>query len=223
MGYLREKFGQTEESAFAWSRHWIETGFDAYEASIATDRKTGAFSHGDQPTLADLCLVPQVFNAQRFKVDMATLPDHPAHLCHLHEASGLRRRPARQAAGRRTVRKGFVAAARRRSCSPGAVVAAVPIVQDHAAAGIKSGDRARRHRPRSASVEVGPVRPPHHAARSQDPRRRRRTRRQALGGVGPCLAARRTAARAHAAGGLPLGRPAAGRSGRAAGRASRRS
>ena len=36
MGYLREKFGQTEESAFAWSRHWIETGFEAYEA---TDRQ----------------------------------------------------------------------------------------------------------------------------------------------------------------------------------------
>lgn len=74
MGYLREKFGQTEESAFAWSRHWIETGFDAYEATIAKDPKTGAFSHGDTPTFADLCLAPQVFNAARFKVDMARYP-----------------------------------------------------------------------------------------------------------------------------------------------------
>lgn len=74
MGYLREKFGQTEESAFAWSRHWIETGFDAYEATIAKDPKTGAFSHGDAPSLADLCLVPQVFNAARFKVDMKKYP-----------------------------------------------------------------------------------------------------------------------------------------------------
>ena len=74
MGYLREKFGQTEESAFAWSRHWIETGFEAYEATIAKDRKTGTFSHGDTPTFADLCLVPQVFNAARFKVDMARYP-----------------------------------------------------------------------------------------------------------------------------------------------------
>ena len=74
MGYLREKFGQTEESAFAWSRHWIETGFDAYEATIAKDPKTGVFSHGDSPTLADLCLVPQVFNAARFKVDMKKYP-----------------------------------------------------------------------------------------------------------------------------------------------------
>ena len=74
MGYLREKFGQTEESAFAWSRHWIETGFEAYEATIAKDRKTGAFSHGDTPTFADLCLAPQVFNAARFKVDMTRYP-----------------------------------------------------------------------------------------------------------------------------------------------------
>ena len=74
MSYLREKFGQTEESAFTWSRHWIETGFDAYEATIATDPKTGAFSHGDAPTMADLCLIPQVFNAARFKVDMKKYP-----------------------------------------------------------------------------------------------------------------------------------------------------
>jgi maleylpyruvate isomerase len=74
MAYLRDKFGQTEESAFAWSRHWIETGFDAYEASVANDGRTATFTHGDRPTLADLCLVPQVFNAQRFKVDMAKYP-----------------------------------------------------------------------------------------------------------------------------------------------------
>jgi maleylacetoacetate isomerase len=74
MKYLRENFGQTEESAFAWSRHWIETGFDAYEATVGQDRKPGAYSYGDQPTLADLCLVPQVFNAARFKVDMAKYP-----------------------------------------------------------------------------------------------------------------------------------------------------
>ena len=54
--------------------HWIETGFEAYEATIAKDRKTGAFSHGDTPTFADLCLAPQVFNAARFKVDMARYP-----------------------------------------------------------------------------------------------------------------------------------------------------
>lgn len=74
MSYLRSKFGQSEESAFSWSRHWIETGFDAYEATVARDPGTGTFSHGEQPTLADLCLAPQVFNAARFKVDMARYP-----------------------------------------------------------------------------------------------------------------------------------------------------
>jgi len=74
MAYLREKYEQSEEGTFAWSRHWIETGFEAYEASIAGNRHTGAYSHGDQPTMADLCLVPQVFNAQRFKVDMSKFP-----------------------------------------------------------------------------------------------------------------------------------------------------
>lgn len=74
MNYLREKYSQTEESAFAWSRHWIETGFDAYEATIAGDPGTGAYSHGDAPTMADMCLVPQVFNAARFKVDMQRYP-----------------------------------------------------------------------------------------------------------------------------------------------------
>lgn len=74
MGYLREKFDQTEESAFAWSRHWIETGFEAYEAMLTRDPATGDFSHGNVPTMADMCLVPQVFNAARFKVDMARYP-----------------------------------------------------------------------------------------------------------------------------------------------------
>src|SRR5258708_39206967 len=74
MKYLRENFGQTEESAFAWSRHWIETGFDAYEASIAKGRKAGSFSHGDRPTLADLCLVPAAVTAPRVKVDPPRYP-----------------------------------------------------------------------------------------------------------------------------------------------------
>lgn len=73
MAYLRQKFDQTEEGAFAWSRHWIETGFDSYEATLAQGG-TSTFSHGDSPTMADMCLVPQVFNALRFKVDMKRYP-----------------------------------------------------------------------------------------------------------------------------------------------------
>jgi len=74
MAYLRQKFGQTEESAFTWSRHWIETGFDAYESMVTHSAEKGTFSHGNSPTMADMCLVPQVFNATRFKVDMKRYP-----------------------------------------------------------------------------------------------------------------------------------------------------
>lgn len=74
MSYLRQKFDQTEESAFTWSRHWIETGFDAYEAMLTHGPGQGVFSHGDSPTMADMCLVPQVFNATRFKVEMKRYP-----------------------------------------------------------------------------------------------------------------------------------------------------
>ena len=82
MAYLREKYEQSEEGTFAWSRHWIETGFEAYEASVAGSRLTGTFSHGSAPTIADLCLVPQVFNAVRFKVDMKRFPT----IQRIHEA-----------------------------------------------------------------------------------------------------------------------------------------
>jgi maleylpyruvate isomerase len=61
--------GVDEVTRAAWSRHWIEIGFEAIEARLA--RLPGPFAFGDQPTLADICIVPQVFNARRFGVDLA--------------------------------------------------------------------------------------------------------------------------------------------------------
>ncbi len=61
--------GVDEATRASWSKHWIETGFDAVEARLA--HLSGPFALGDQPTLADICLVPQVFNARRFGVDLA--------------------------------------------------------------------------------------------------------------------------------------------------------
>ena len=52
-----------------WSQHWIRLGFDAIEARLRT--LPGPFALGDQPTIADICIVPQVFNAKRFGVDLA--------------------------------------------------------------------------------------------------------------------------------------------------------
>ena len=57
-----------------WYRHWVATGLGALEAMVAGDPRTGAFSHGDAPTMADLCLVPQLANARRFKCDVAPYP-----------------------------------------------------------------------------------------------------------------------------------------------------
>jgi maleylacetoacetate isomerase len=54
-----------------WVRHWIRVGLDAIEDVLADNPSTGTFADGEQPTLADCCLVPQVFNAERFGVEMA--------------------------------------------------------------------------------------------------------------------------------------------------------
>jgi maleylacetoacetate isomerase len=55
-----------------WYRYWIAEGFDALEALAAP--KAGAFLHGDTPTLADICLVPQMFNARRFDMALDAWP-----------------------------------------------------------------------------------------------------------------------------------------------------
>lgn len=70
LGYIKDRFGQGEDAVTAWYHHWIEIGFAALEAML----DDGAFCFGDAPGLADVCLVPQVFNARRFKVDMDQFP-----------------------------------------------------------------------------------------------------------------------------------------------------
>ncbi|MGF6638284.1 maleylpyruvate isomerase [Paraburkholderia sp. MM5496-R1] len=72
--YLTESLGLNEETKSTWYRHWVEVGFSSLEARLASDARTGTFCHGDAPTLADLCLVPQVFNAQRFSIDVNRYP-----------------------------------------------------------------------------------------------------------------------------------------------------
>jgi maleylacetoacetate isomerase len=64
--FLAKPMGHDEKQIETWFNHWIKEGFDGIEAMLAGDRATGAFCHGDTPGLADLCLVPQVFNAKRY-------------------------------------------------------------------------------------------------------------------------------------------------------------
>jgi maleylacetoacetate isomerase len=68
--YLLKKLNLDLETVDAWTRHWIEDGFTAVERMIAP----APYAFGAEPTLADICLVPQVFNARRYKVDMAKFP-----------------------------------------------------------------------------------------------------------------------------------------------------
>jgi maleylacetoacetate isomerase/maleylpyruvate isomerase len=72
--YLTREFGADDAQKNAWYRHWIGTGLGAVEAMLAGDARTGACCHGDTPTLADCCLVPQVFNARRFGCDLGAMP-----------------------------------------------------------------------------------------------------------------------------------------------------
>lgn len=74
MQYLGSTLGLGDEQKTAWYRHWVAEGLGAVERLLAGDSRTVAFCHGDSPTLADCCLVPQVFNAERFGCDLSALP-----------------------------------------------------------------------------------------------------------------------------------------------------
>jgi maleylacetoacetate isomerase len=68
--YLKNELGQPQENSDAWYRHWIIDGFDAVEALIGAQR----YAFSNEVTLADVCLVPQVYNARRFKVPLDRFP-----------------------------------------------------------------------------------------------------------------------------------------------------
>lgn len=72
--YLQRELGVDDAQKGAWSQHWIEAGLDAIEALLASEGHAGRFCEGDAPTLADCCLVPQVYNARRFGVALDPYP-----------------------------------------------------------------------------------------------------------------------------------------------------
>jgi len=75
LAYLTDTLKLTDEQKNAWYRHWVTVGFTALEKRLATEKETGKFCHGDAPGFADITLVPQVANANRFKVDLTPFPN----------------------------------------------------------------------------------------------------------------------------------------------------
>lgn len=71
---IESQLGAGDEQKAVWSRHWIATGFQALEAMLAGNKDTGRYCHGDTPGMADACLVPQVYNARRWKVPLGDYP-----------------------------------------------------------------------------------------------------------------------------------------------------
>jgi maleylacetoacetate isomerase len=67
--YLRGTLGQDDAAVLAWMRHWMAQGFRALEKLVG--QHGGVYSHGDALSLADICLVPQMYNARRFELDLA--------------------------------------------------------------------------------------------------------------------------------------------------------
>jgi maleylpyruvate isomerase len=72
--YLTRTLGVGEDAKDAWYRHWIDTGLGALEAQLAADASTATFCHGDAPTMADVCLVPQLANARRANIPLDSYP-----------------------------------------------------------------------------------------------------------------------------------------------------
>jgi maleylacetoacetate isomerase len=74
LNYLIGTLGVSREQKDGWYRYWIDVGFEALEKSLSRDPATRRFCHGDAPTLADVCLVPQMANARRFAIDLSPYP-----------------------------------------------------------------------------------------------------------------------------------------------------
>ncbi len=74
LNYLIGTLGVAREQKDGWYKYWVDVGFEALERKLAHEKETARFCHGDTPTLADICLVPQIANARRFNIDLSPYP-----------------------------------------------------------------------------------------------------------------------------------------------------
>lgn len=72
--YIKTEFGADEGAVNKWYGHWITQGFTALETLMSDSAATGLYCFGDTPTLADVYLVPQLYNARRFDVSLDAFP-----------------------------------------------------------------------------------------------------------------------------------------------------
>jgi len=83
LNYLRDKLGQGDEGIEAWYRHWIQEGFKGLELQVREFSTAQRHCFGDAISLADVCLVPQMYNARRFDTELGAFPTLQAISAHL--------------------------------------------------------------------------------------------------------------------------------------------
>ncbi|MCX5496625.1 maleylacetoacetate isomerase [Kaistia dalseonensis] len=72
--WLKERWGVSDSERNEWYAHWVVEGFRAFEATLVKEARHGTYCFGDQLTMADICLVPQIANARRFNCDLSAYP-----------------------------------------------------------------------------------------------------------------------------------------------------
>lgn len=83
LNYLREPLGHDDQAVEEWVRHWIVLGFEALEIWAQRHSIDHCYMFGDRLSVADVCLVPQVYNARRFGMDLSPWPTLQAIAAHL--------------------------------------------------------------------------------------------------------------------------------------------
>ena len=74
LNYVKATYSQTDAQVNQWAQHWIDLGLSALEQMIVAQPQHGKFCFGDAPTLADICLIPQLGNARRYGCDLSKYP-----------------------------------------------------------------------------------------------------------------------------------------------------